>query len=122
MKKILMFVAGVLSVAALLFSFNAVKTFKMVEGKFYQSFVAADAADKKDTYYQFRSNDNEVFWALTVSDIGEIPSLTDEYILIYSDLGTTEKNKPCDCSPELDCECEVYDYVLVRVFKNNWLA
>ena len=47
--------------------------------------------------------------------IGFVPTTNAEYVLTYDNNGTTKENKPCDCDPELDCECEVYDDVLLSV-------
>lgn len=110
-----------------------------VRGKFYLShegtvYASPDSSEigKTYTYYQFRSNDGSVWWSLTENQIGFIPdtlkdmidndiirgrrsieSLSDlewkEYILIYDNMGTTSDNKPCDCLPEYECECELYD-------------
>ena len=122
MKKITIFVLGILIIAFSM-SFISIKNniennIKKVDGKFYCDFEAANNEGNKDTYYQFRSNDNEVWWVLTADEIGEIPNFTDNYTLIFSDNGTTEENKPCDCAPELECECELYDDVFISVSKN----
>ena len=87
----------------------------VVTGQFYGSYEAVDSNGNTNTYYQFKSNDNEVWWVLTESEIGFIPSENTEYVLVYDNNGTTKANKPCDCAPELDCECEVYDDVFLGV-------
>ena len=79
-------------------------------GKFYGNYEATDANGKANIYYQFKSNDNEVWWALTAEEIGFIPNENIEYTLTYNNNGTTKANKPCDC-----CECEVYDDVFVSL-------
>lgn len=84
-------------------------------GKFYNNLEMKDINGNEDTYYQFKSNDNEVWWLLTEEEIGHIPNRNTEYVLTYDNNGTTKENKPCDCDPELDCECEVYDDVLLSV-------
>ena len=81
-----------------------------VIGKFYGGYEAADTNGNTDTYYQFKSNDNEVWWALTAKEMGFIPDNNTEYVLIYDNNGTTKVNKTCDC-----CECEVYDDKLVDI-------
>ena len=86
-----------------------------VVGKFASKFEDVDG----NTYYQFKSNDNSVWWALTAKEIGFTPSTEREYVLLYCDNGTTTENKPCDCIAELECECEVYDDVLLGVFKTT---
>lgn len=78
-------------------------------GQFYGSYEATDQNGNSDTYYQFKSNDNEVWWALTAEEIGFIPNANEEYTLTYDNNGTT---KVCDCS---DCECEVYDDIFIGI-------
>lgn len=82
-------------------------------GKFSEPFEATDTNGNETTLYQFKSNDNEVWWQLTAEEIGFIPNGNTEYVLTYDNNGTTKENKPCDC--DLDCECEVYDDVLLSV-------
>ena len=84
-------------------------------GKFYNNLDMKDINGNEDTYYQFKSNDNETWWLLTEEEIGHIPNENTEYVLTYNNNGTTKENKPCDCDPELDCECELYDDVLLSV-------
>ena len=84
-------------------------------GKFTNCFTEFDGKQ----YYQFKSHDNTVWWALTEDDIGFKPSMEKEYALVYCDNGTTKENKPCDCIPEWECECEVYDDVLVEIFEEE---
>lgn len=84
-------------------------------GKFGEYFEATDTNGNTNMYYQFKSNDNETWWLLTEEEIGFVPDEYAEYVLTYDNNGTTKENKPCDCDPELDCECEVYDDVLIRV-------
>lgn len=84
-------------------------------GKFYNNLDMKDINGNEDTYYQFKSNDNETWWLLTEEEIGHIPNENTEYVLTYNNNGTTKENKPCDCDPELDCECELYDDVLLSI-------
>lgn len=84
-------------------------------GKFYNNLDMKDINGNEDTYYQFKSNNNETWWLLTEEEIGHIPNGNTEYVLTYDNNGTTKENKPCDCDPELDCECELYDDVLLSV-------
>ena len=88
-------------------------------GKFYACHNATDINGNVDTYYQFKSNDNEVWWLLTAKEIGFIPNGNTEYTLTYDNNGTTKEKKPCDCAPEFECECEVYDdeFVSLREIK-----
>ena len=89
--------------------------FTKVYGKFYHNLEMTDMQGKTDIYCQFRSNDNVVWWALTAEEIGCIPSPDKEYELIFFDNGTTAENKPCDCPPEYECECELYDDLFLSI-------
>lgn len=89
-----------------------------VKGKFYTSFIANDYHGKTENLYQFCSDDNSVWWALTEEEIGHIPDDETEYTIIYYDNGTTAENKPCDCMPEWECECEVYDDIFLEIIAN----
>lgn len=93
-------------------------SFTEVCGKFHSATELTDSNGKTDLYYQFKSNDNTVWWVLTPEEIGSIPSYEKEYNLIYFDNGTDENNKPCDCPKEWQCECEVYDDIFLAVIKN----
>jgi hypothetical protein len=84
-------------------------------GTFGKPFEATDTNGNEKTLYQFKSNDNETWWQLTAEEIGFIPNGNTEYVLTYDNNGTTKENKPCDCDPELDCECELYDDVFLSV-------
>ena len=79
-------------------------------GKFDGTYEATDQNGITDTYYQFKANDDSVWWALTESQMGFIPDESTEYTLTYDNNGTTKANKPCDC-----CECEVYDDVFISL-------
>ena len=67
-----------------------------------------------ETYYQFKSNDNTVWWCLTASEIGFKPIIGKQYTLIYFNNDTTDC-KACDAIYE--CECEVYDDIFLGVFE-----
>ena len=84
-------------------------------GKFDGAVNLTDANGKAHQYYHFKSNDDEVWWLLSEKELGFVPSKDVEYTLIYNDRGTTKANKPCDCAPEFECECEVYDDVFVGI-------
>ena len=84
-------------------------------GTFYSGMDAINQNGIKHKYYQFESTDGQVIWALTVEEIGFIPLENREYILTYDNNGTTKANKPCDCPPEYECECEVYDDIFLGV-------
>ena len=63
-------------------------------------------------WYQFKSYDDTVWWALTTEDIGFVPEANKTYTLMYYDNGTTD----CiECAEELDCECEVYDDIFLAI-------
>ena len=79
-------------------------------GTFSEPFEASDVNGNIGIHYQFKSNDNEVWWMLTAEEIGFVPNVNTEYILTYDNNGTTKGDKPCDC-----CECEVYDDVFISV-------
>jgi hypothetical protein len=85
------------------------------QGKFSEGFEDVDG----NIYYQFKSNDDCVWWALTEAEIGFKPSTEKEYILLYSTNGTTAEEKPCDCLPEWECECEVYDDIFLGIFESR---
>lgn len=87
---------------------RAAKRAKAADGKFQHSF---------GKHYQFKSNDNTVWWALTAEEIGFIPVEDTEYTLFYDDNGTTIENKNCGCKPEWECECEVYDDIFLGIVK-----
>lgn len=70
-----------------------------------------------ETYYQFKSNDDKVWWALTETEIGFVPSAECEYVLLYCDNNTTAENKDCGCLLEWECECEVYDDIFLGLFE-----
>lgn len=59
-----------------------------------------------ETYYQFKSNDNNIWWALTLEDLSLTPDADAEYTLIYYDNDT----------PGV-CECEVYDDIFLAIYK-----
>jgi hypothetical protein len=67
-----------------------------------------------DDWYQFRSYDNTVWWALTTKDIGFIPEENTTYTLIYSENGTTDCT---ECDEELNCDCEIHDDIFFAVVK-----
>ncbi len=83
-------------------------TIHTVAGKFHHSLDVTNYLGEPETLYQFRSYDDEVWWHLTEEEIGHIPNFEFEdttYYLTYNDMGTTE----CDCPPEYDCDCYLYD-------------
>lgn len=113
-KKIIAGVAVALSMAAAISCYADKKGNEATAvGKFHYTFEAKDIDGNVDTYYHFKSNDNEVWWMLTETEIGYIPKLNTDYVLTYDNKGTTKENKPCDC--DFVCEYEVYDDELISV-------
>jgi hypothetical protein len=93
---------------------------EIVYGKFHgDGMEMQDIQGNSEICYQFKSYDNSVWWLLTVEEIGEIPDTTTEYALIYSNNGTTKENKTCNCLPEFECECELYDDIFLGIFKEE---
>lgn len=84
-------------------------------GKFYSDVNLLS----EETYYQFRSDDDSVWWILSAEEIGFVPKEGTEYVLVYDNSGTTAENKPCECGPEFDCECEVYDDIFIKVYERK---
>ena len=115
MKKLLILL--VCAVTAL--SLTSCSNTKEVKGQFYDSVVATNQNGNTNTYYHFKSNDDKVWWLVTADELGFIPKANTEYVLVYDDNGTTKANKPCDCAPEDECECEVYDDIFLGVKAND---
>ena len=92
--------------------FNTVKTegekikASAVVGKFEHSgkWYKGENFSEAETYYQFKSNDNNIWWALTLEDLSFTPDADAEYTLIYYDNDT----------PGV-CECEVYDDIFLGI-------
>ena len=93
--------------------------FTQVKGRFYHAMEVINYKDEEEVVYQFRSDDNSVWRLLTEEEVGEIPNFTDIYTLIFFDNGTTAENKSCDCIPEWECECELYDDIFLGIYKNS---
>lgn len=86
---------------------------KSAEGRFYHELEFENA----ESWYQFRSDDDLVWWCLEASEMGFVPNFEDKYVIVYDDKGTTAENKPCDCLAEYECECEVYDDEFIKIVK-----
>lgn len=86
-----------------------------IEGKFYGDTVCVNHQGIEDIYYQFKSDDDTVWWILTAEEIGHTPNTKGKYILYYTDNGTNNESQVCDCLPEWDCECEVYDDIFLGI-------
>lgn len=89
--------------------------FTAVSGKFHETFTANNSKGQNETLYQFRSDDNAVWWVLTAEEIGHIPNTETQYTIIFYNNGTTAENKSCDCMPGSECECDVYDDIFVGI-------
>lgn len=86
-----------------------------VEGKFYGDLTCKNYQGIENVYYQFRSDNDTVWWVLTIEEIGHIPNADDKYILYYTDNGTVKGDPVCDCLPEWDCECYLYDDIFFYI-------
>lgn len=115
MKKIMSLVLAAIIATSLTACTSETNNEITTVGKFYGDIELTDSNGNADTYYQFRSNDNSVWWVLTATEIGAIPDQNSEYKLTYDNNGTTRENKTCDCLPEWDCECEVYDDTFISI-------
>ena len=113
MKKLLALVSTTLIIMSFASCGNT--NIESTTGTFDGSYEATDTNGNVDTYYHFKSDDNRVWWVLTESQLGFIPNENTEYMLTYDNNGTTKENKPCDCAPEFECECEVYDDTFVAI-------
>lgn len=82
-----------------------------VSGKFYGSDTYKTQQGNEKVFYQFRSEDDSVWWILTAEEIGHIPNNKDKYTLYYTDNGTIA----CDDLPELECECYLYDDIFFHI-------
>lgn len=86
-----------------------------VEGKFTPKELAFENGT---TWYQFKSDDNSVWWILKEEEIGHKPTLNDKYLLTYNHNGTTETDlEKCGCLAEWECECYLYDDVFIKIVK-----
>lgn len=74
-------------------------------GRFVNKFTSCDIDGKESIYYQFKSYDNDVLWALTEDDIDFEPVRGKSYVLAYYDNGT----KNCPDEPH-ECNGEEYKY------------
>jgi hypothetical protein len=101
---------------ALTLEANPNPNIKTTQGEFYTEFDALNCeTEATEHFYQFRSDDDSVWWMLTAEEIGYIPECGKKYALTYDDKGTTTGNKTCDCLPEWECECEVYDDEFIKI-------
>ena len=108
-------------ILALIMSFNAIATSRAdatPEGNYTITSVAVGSFEStfKDLngneYHHFKSHDDTVWWALTAEEIGFTPEANKTYTLLYDNNGTTDCT---ECAEELECECEVYDDIFIKV-------
>lgn len=90
---------------------------KKVVGEFMYTSVnlGCDGLASDEKLYQFYSDNNKVWWVLTESEIGCVPNMGDKYMLYYTDNATTEKTRFCNCMPEQNCECYLYDDIFFHI-------
>lgn len=115
--KLLLWLGGFFLIALLVAAILAIHlNVVTVKGSFqiHEPLVLTDTEGNENSYYQFRSYDDEVWWLLTEQEIGHIPNGTDEYRLTFSNSGTFS----CDCKAEYDCECYLYDDVFLCIKKS----
>ena len=90
---------------------SKISTSKAV-GSFGEGFKDLDGK----TYYQFKSYDDTVWWALTAEEMDLTPEANKTYTLVYYNNNTTE----ClECAEEFDCECEVYDDIFLTIYEGG---
>lgn len=65
-----------------------------------------------DGWFQFKSYDDMIWWALTSEEMGFAPEVGKTYMLLYYDNGTTDCT---ECAEEFECECEVYDDIFLAI-------
>ncbi len=110
----------VITLILLALSLKANPNIKTTEGEFYTEFDAVNMeTNATEHFYQFRSDDDSVWWILTAEEIGYVPGFETKYALTYDDKGTTAGNKTCDCLPEWECECQLYDDEFIRIKKSE---
>ena len=73
-----------------------------------------------DDYITFKSDDNTVFWCLTVSECDGIAEIDKYYDIYYFDNHTEKETYICGiCTPETialqECECYVYDDIFLSL-------
>ena len=86
-------------------------TIQSVEG----TFAAHCYRSNGNAYYQFKSNDGKTWWSLIGSEINFVPKSGQQYILTFDNNGTTKDNFVCDFTVDHNCECFLYDDVLISV-------
>lgn len=92
---------------------------KSAKGKFHGSFLASNKDGVKDRYYQFKSDDDSVWWCLSAKELGFTPDTNSKYEIYFSENSTTKFNPPCDCPEEYDCECYLYDDLFFHIEQIN---
>lgn len=90
-----------------------------ISGKFHGDLELTNWKGIEEICYQFKSYDDSVWWLLTAEELGFVPKENTTYTLVYYDNGTEEGNKPCDCLPEYECECHLYDDIFLGIFEEG---
>ena len=78
------------------------------------NFKATLPSGEEEYYYQFKSDDNEVWWCLTEEEMGFVPEIGKKYIVAYYQNGTTKDNH--ECPEEYECDCYCYDDIFLGVY------
>lgn len=77
----------------------------LTEGYFEDGMIFVNDNGDAEYHYHFKSFDDEVWWFVSEAELGFVPKANTAYYFVYSDNGTTH----CDCPPEYDCDCYMYD-------------
>lgn len=87
----------------------------LVEGYFEDGLTLTDTNRNSEYHYHFKACDNSVWWFITADELGFVPKADTLYYFVYDDNGTTF----CDCPPEYDCDCFVYDDTFISCTTNS---
>lgn len=86
-------------------------------GTFEGTWEGTDYNGVTKTFYQFKSYDDSIWWAITAEELGYIPEEGRAYVLLYNENVDTEENHECD--PALDCDCYAYDDLFLGIYAIN---
>ena len=84
-------------------------------GTFYGNYNMTNADGEEEYYYQFKSYDDEVWWCLTLEDMGFVPERGADYMLVYYQNETTKETHKCP--DEYECDCYCYDDIYLGVYE-----